>query len=188
MLSRGPSHITNEEFYRRYYAHFPAKRLHIEDRDLYVGLDVSVKGFSATIVEVIPSALDPAETCVICLDQIGDTTVGTTKVLVSRSCGHAFHRLCIQKWRHETHDWVSKKASCPTCRASVKESDIVFPFDQWRVVFSDGSDAVVSASEIKTPPPVPTPFNPRHRNDFMYRERTGDFQEILPKRSRYDPR
>ena len=163
---------------------YPIKRARKENDSLKAGMLVSARGYSATLSERIPFPAHPDDTCAICLDPLGEVRPGSTGSLVSRTCSHTFHRLCIQKWRSLSRDWYSTKAPCPTCRAQVRECDIVFPFNQWRVTFSDGTSSVVPASDIRTPPPTPTPFNPRHRNDLMFKERSGVYDGPLVKRAR----
>ena len=188
-LEAPPPRMTPEIYYRRFQAHFPSKRAHIDTRGLQVGQEVSFKGFSAFLIKFVPSELDPDSTCVICMEEVGDAPTGSDNALVSRTCGHVFHRRCLQLWRHRTHDWVSKRASCPTCRASVREGDIVLPFDQWEIAFSDGSTRTVPTAAIKTPKPTATPFNPRHRNDLLSKEKNGDYDYLspAPKRPRNSP-
>lgn len=178
-----PLPMTAEQLYRQHHPSYPEKCLRAGDATLKVGMVVSVRGYSATLSEFISSPLRPDETCAICLDVLGETAVGTTNISVSRTCGHAFHRRCIQKWRFRTHDWFSKKASCPTCRTQFREGSIVFPFNEWRVIFSDGSSSVVPATDIKTPHTIPTPFNPRHRSALMQKEKNGDYDRPMPKRA-----
>ena len=174
----------NEQRYLRRYPMFPPKRHLPEPNNLKPGMLVSVRGFSATLSERLPPTILPDDECTICLNELRDTSAGYPGVLVHRSCDHAFHRYCIQKWRRETIDWVSKKASCPMCRAQVRESELSFPFNRWVIRYSDGSIDTVPATDIKTPRPTTTPFNPRHRDDLLEKEKNGDYSGPLPKRAR----
>ena len=181
--------MTPEIYYHRFQAYSPSKRAHVDTRGLQAGQEVSYKGFLGVLVKFVPSSVDPTTTCVICMEDVGDAPTGSDSVLISRNCSHVFHRRCLQTWRLRTHDWVSKRASCPTCRSSVRESDVVLPFDQWEIAFSDGSTRTVPTASIKTPKPTTTPFNPRHRNDLLSKEKNGDYDYLspAPKRPRNSP-
>ncbi|OQR90452.1 hypothetical protein THRCLA_09336 [Thraustotheca clavata] len=70
-------------------------------------------------LQVPPNVLDvtfknvsqlPEDICVVCLDELNaDNVVGN---VVELSCGHLFHRGCLQ-------DWFAKSLICPICRSSV---------------------------------------------------------------------
>jgi hypothetical protein len=62
------------------------------------------------------------ESCSICLELINE------EELITTSCNHIFHQLCID-------EWLSKKNTCPCCRSSIldieydSDDDIIPPLE-----------------------------------------------------------
>jgi hypothetical protein len=60
--------------------------------------------------------LPAAETCTICLDDLGtgDIAMGAVELQV---CGHVFHLDCLDLWMNGSHS--ARKVSCPNCRTKI---------------------------------------------------------------------
>jgi len=59
---------------------------------------------------------DTEPLCPICLDPLSDSAVGRTP------CGHAFHTVCLLRWREVGHVGSAVACRCPECRAPLSSS------------------------------------------------------------------
>ena len=164
---------------RRFEPMYPVKRHFKEDPSLTVGQPVAHRGYAATLTEYIPSPAKPTDTCGICLEELGNTRTTDTNVL-TQPCNHPFHKTCLERWRDQFH---TTRATCPTCRAAFKNSEVTFLYNQWRITYEDGTTSTVRANTVKRERPPPEPFNPRQKNDFFRKTKKGDYLGPLPKRT-----
>ena len=158
---------------------YPLKRRFKEDPTLSAGQPVAHRGYAATLTEYVPTPVKPEDTCAICLEELGSTCTADTDIL-TQPCGHPFHKPCLEQWRDQ---FYSERATCPTCRATPKDGEVTYLYNQWKITYEDDSTAIVRASAVKRERPPPEPFNPRHKNDFFRKARKGDCLEPLPKRT-----
>ena len=168
-----------ESWDRRFAPTYPVKRRPKEDLTLTPGIPVAHRGFAATLVEYVPSPLTPKDPCSICLEALGSTYTSGADIL-TQPCGHAFHKSCLEQWRYRT---PGRFATCPLCRTIFSDSDVTYPYNKWTIAYENGTSATVRASTVKRERPPPEPFNPRHKDDFFRRAKSGEYLEPLPKRT-----
>jgi len=79
-----------------------------------------MRGLSPDAIRELPGIMDDvsqstdAEDCAICLEQLCQ---GCDSVRMLKSCGHVFHRSCIDLW-------LLRCANCPLCKCTVAQSPI----------------------------------------------------------------
>jgi hypothetical protein len=68
--------------------------------------------------------VDDKVTCAICLEEYDECVSKFVKRRVETSCGHIFHRSCLNKWCYaHTGGWTYGVISCPTCRGEIYIDD-----------------------------------------------------------------
>lgn len=179
-----PVNATMRTFDAHFLPVYPAKRRFKEDHKLMPGMPVAHLGFAATLLKYVPHNVKQTDTCGICLNAMGRTNTDDTNVVIHR-CGHAFHKECIEPWRHQ---FEGRLAPCPLCRTISSDSQVTYLYNEWRIAYDDGTTATVRASSVKRERPPPKVFNPRHKNDYFTKAKEGGYMEPLPKRTTYPSR
>jgi hypothetical protein len=82
----------------------------------------------AKIPKLLPSHIpvtdDDTVTCAICLEESDECISRFVKKRVETSCGHHFHRSCLDKWCYaHTKGWTYGVIPCPACRGEIYIDD-----------------------------------------------------------------
>ena len=67
------------------------------------------------VEEVVEEVVEEHNDCPICIDSLTNATQHTT------SCGHTYHKTCIEKW-------LTGHSNCPLCRAQI----VAQPQSSWQ--------------------------------------------------------
>jgi len=101
------------------------------------------------LARIPPNVNDSRAECSICFEQLRDEVEGSTAVIVAvdieGACGHAFHKVCIQRW-FDAQVASAGTLTCPLCKQ---------PFLDRKI------DALYQRVNGRRPPPQPRP--PRAR-------------------------
>ena len=105
-----------------------------------------------------PQEEEEEEACPICMQEYDDEDDVTLTVI--RTCGHTFHRACLQRWR----DQGRGGGACPVCRVPVTDRNLVhFSSSAEREEDAGGASSeptlphAVLEARRKAPPLVETP-------------------------------
>ncbi|EQC29299.1 hypothetical protein SDRG_12968 [Saprolegnia diclina VS20] len=75
----------------------------------FLSVPEAVLAISVRHINEMPQDMDP---CVVCLGDFDVDDLRCPSVVLALSCGHVFHRDCLQQW-------CAVAATCPTCRSEV---------------------------------------------------------------------